>query len=373
MGDDYRVIAKAVRGPMRRWWLRVGIWWIGLIVLILLGEFAAICYISAYGYGNGVLPPGILPFVDWLDFAWRLMPLLVGLVWILASLNVFKALKELTADSLVAFGNPAATMIRFRLIMVQAFWPIGLLAMSWILSYLRLTASACPGLHWYAADFLTSLNSAGQVIDDLIPIMWIAALLAISPGSRLVTWLWWIACFAARTMESVLYSGLLWQDYPNLFSQLTGSYYDIQLPIQVPVYLVGISLIALSMLLLGTQHKAGRRLGMAIGIIGILIRLNIGLAPLQAMLPSGLREMTEKTVASYSYFAAWQPVVSSEVFGDGDLYSILICWPGYWPSFNTSIWWSWLPLAINACIAIGYYWLIRGVLFLGVSRRPTAS
>jgi len=40
MGDEYQVIARAVRRPMQRWWRTVGVWWVALPCQVLI----------AYGY-----------------------------------------------------------------------------------------------------------------------------------------------------------------------------------------------------------------------------------------------------------------------------------------------------------------------------------
>lgn len=156
--DQYRVLARAIRGPMHRWWLRVGLWWLLVMVIgqtslissylikahMPLGHYSSIANLTAlitFFIGNASFL--ILPAALWLAAAWTCLG------------NLRDALRDLPIPD-----SRRLDQLAFRLCYGQGLWPLGL-SIAGVICYMLLAGWAGPKS--FDANFPVSMVTQGGI------------------------------------------------------------------------------------------------------------------------------------------------------------------------------------------------------------------
>lgn len=372
MGDDYQVIARAVRRPMQRWWRRVGVWWVALIaalqLFVVFDTYAhnALIHGSLTGIYNrdlSILISETVPYV---------LNVLPPILWILAAFRVLKVIDEMLADTAVTVSGARLTSFRFKLVLAQSVWPLllsathrAIPAYSWVLASAHMSSSS-------SAETLVYIYRVGYVFEDLVLIMWIAALMSIKPMPRLVMWLWWAAFFVVPqaylmyvTSGFRIQAGLPMIHGPTIFQigSLAAAITSV----------VSLGLIAASIRFMALQSKVGTWLGIAVALLAAITGAGIGPSSSNFDVFSGSPGVIDWVINIVYSISKWTPRIWIFLLNDGNSPLLALNLLGWETSIKCSLWWHWLPLPFQALIAYGYYWFIRWLLVLGASRRKVGT
>lgn len=371
MGDDYQVIARAVRQPMRKWWRRVGAPWIALIiallVLLIVSALVELTWLQATRGGLMHTPRSAV--IDWLSLVqWGIIPLCT-LLWMLASFRALATLDSLSRDTTIATLTPRLLVYRFRLVLSQAVWP-AILASAYHVTSTFYHASRFIGTeHWSVELMLSPLTELGAGLLFVIQAMWIAVLLIQLPQSRPLIWLWWFAIISSWLWCLSVFLGMQ-IDLPELPSI---SFQEID-PIERGVLkCTGFLFSVTAVYLITAGKRSGIVLSYVLGSLGVLASWHIGVSTDDPAQYSHYTFYIDYLLSHLYALPTWDPVV----------------WPRYpnfffepridiffivsYASFPLPFWLCWIALPFQAAIAYGYYWFFRWLLVLGATRRPAGN
>jgi hypothetical protein len=371
MGDDYQVIARAVRRPMQRWWRRVGVWWVALIVVLLGVKAIAIVLDRHY---TQVLPSGNLykpipEYVNWLERANALVPGLYALLWLLAAFQVLAAIDSLARDSPVVYDSPRFLLYRFRLVLAQAPWPVALAtAFSIALSIGEFSFRAGARL-WRPEEILSPVAHAGDGLAFLVSLMWLGALVIQRGLPRPLLWLWWVVA-ADWSIGGVAVNLLLklgvYQPALMTFQQVEPFFGDL---VKVSAFVA----LAATVCLLAARRPVGMVLAYILGALFALSSLRVGLRSFGPQPESAALFQTYTALAYINRISPSTPAVWMNYYFPPASQLLSIHLLLVYLKTNLSIWLCWIALPFQALIAWGYYWFIRGLLVLGASRRSAGT
>jgi len=137
--DQYRALARAIRGPMHRWWLRVGLWW--LVVMVLAQAWLGFPYLM-----NDGMPLEHAAFYN--STIWRLtyyigIPgymLLPAGIWLAAAYFCRREIHAVISSAPLP-ATRRLDQLTFRLCYWQGLWPLGL-TLAGAVAYSALAAAA---------------------------------------------------------------------------------------------------------------------------------------------------------------------------------------------------------------------------------------
>ena len=192
MGDEYQALARAIRRPMRRWWLKVGSWWIGAAVVLL-----AVFVWSIWDEYNAKQLGGWSTYnlsrwrfsIIWLDAL--IMPLLTT-GWLLAAIQVRDLAVQLTG-SIPAMAPELRSAITFRIAVWHGVLPCALLVMVAYAVGVRDSSAVQWSKSMSADDWMLAASALDIAPYAAIHMLWVLAILSIG---RSVTWialLWHLA------------------------------------------------------------------------------------------------------------------------------------------------------------------------------------
>lgn len=209
MGEDQRAIARALRRPMRRWWLRYGSWWVGAILLL---------YATAILVGWGVTRAWVVngkfnqPLDIFTAVCASLAILLSALCWIFAA---YRANAEISGV-LSGFAHPREHEVRrARLALCFAQGVALILVVAVLHSLLSLQSIHLGGLLdakgpggvlpvgplWYLSKM------SHEALRNIWPIpfcmLWVCALLAARPDRPLLSFPWTLPALVPQALEFV--------------------------------------------------------------------------------------------------------------------------------------------------------------------------
>lgn len=199
MGDEYHALARAIRRPMRRWWLRVGSWWIGAAVLLL--------FILVWSIWNRYQLHAIrglpMPGSDWRHGVWCLHYLVIPTIttaWLLAAFRVNSLVTALTR-SIPGVITPLLAM-RFLLA-----WRVGLLPLVLLVLYgylyglLNRTELMTGGITF--ATFLSPIGELRVIAAVLTNMLWVLCLTCFGRAGAISAVIWHIGC--NTVLQAVVY------------------------------------------------------------------------------------------------------------------------------------------------------------------------
>ena len=272
---DYQVIARAVRGPMRRWWQRVGVWWFGFACLALAFSVLEAMTYSLYDYQSP--PPGgvLVSFV--LDF--RLISAftvpLISVCWLLAVMRIDDAIAGLVRDTPKLQDSTTLLPVRFRLGLRSALWLTIPLAVFWIFQ----CNNTVSGFYLPSSPlriWLTILISLGMTFANISAMCLLAGLIVLPRTPRILTWLWWIASFCMISLDDYVsrFDPDLGWCLPWPECGQAGPSDDVAI---IFCRLAGLAVVLLVLYLLASNRRQpGLILGWLCGVFAIAGSLNLG-------------------------------------------------------------------------------------------------
>lgn len=177
MDDGYRALARAIREPMRRWWLRVGLWWAATALLLYLGSAVVL-----------TKPWGITAHHQWSSLLLDAAELLYFGLWLFAAWHVVSVSRGIVEG----FLHPRPTellRLQFRLVLWHTL-PLLLVLVAYMIalaayqvSYYGFGTSSEPLVRLLPHHVLVALASplavyAGQVVFML----WLVSLMLVLPS-----------------------------------------------------------------------------------------------------------------------------------------------------------------------------------------------
>ncbi len=198
MDDTYRALARAVRRPMRRWWRKVGVWWVAFLLACLTTSLVLVHSLSS---SMLVLEAGILCRIAF--------EVLCLVLWLVVAGQVLAACRSIIHD----YAHPFPVTLERAQFMLVVIHTVPLML-------LLLLERVVPIIISYVSD----PDRAGLVADVLWPgcwhshavasaallAMWLAALLVIIPSRPWIPWA--IACVAVL-LPQLIGATFFIQDY----------------------------------------------------------------------------------------------------------------------------------------------------------------
>ena len=182
MDDTYRALARAVRRPMRRWWLKVGVWWTAFLLLCLATSFVLL-----HSSSNSmlVLEAGILCRIAF--------EVLCLVLWLVVAGQVLAACRNI----IQGYAHPfPVTLARaqFMLVVIHTM-PLVLLLLLERVVPVVISYLGDPDRVGFVADVLwPSCWHSHAIASAVLLAMWLAALMVILPSRPWIPWAW--ACVA---------------------------------------------------------------------------------------------------------------------------------------------------------------------------------
>ena len=285
---------------MKRWWRTVGMWWTLLCVFFLLAAFveAMINYL--------VFVKGSMPMPDWIDWLphWLTIPT-AAVLWLLACNRILHLVDDLNKESLFPDKEQWFVRLRYKLLLIQAFVPLFLIALYYFAFVLLISV---PSRHWDMGSLFLLSAVISLTLSAFFPFVWISALLAVSPNLNAVSWFWLTGAFGSwlrlQFYELSLKVGF---SLPFLFpSERIGEYGAVP---EVILKAAGFLLLLAAILLLSRQTKAGKVLAATVGLIGLYNMLPLELPNSNAGI-SGTLITLNNILAYLSSLADWNPQLS---------------------------------------------------------------
>lgn len=192
--EQYYALAKLLRRPMRRWWARVGSWWLAGLGLLLMIQVAQAVYFNQAMQADTYLMPGDVTSQAWYKliqiFTFTSLLVSVGLA-LLCALNVI-AVVDRTTHQTLAFNEAALRAYKYKLALLNC-WPALVPIFSWstVFSY-NFSAFQFSGTSavW---SFVSSCLYAAFPLISLI--VWLVAVAVVTLGTR---WQVWYILFCSK-------------------------------------------------------------------------------------------------------------------------------------------------------------------------------
>lgn len=298
--EQYYALANLIRRPMRRWWTRVGSWWLLGIGLLLVARLVLTAHeVHLEITGNPVLPFNQPSWYQLLSgLTWLSIPIAVGVALLCAN-QVISTIARATSGTAV-FSRSALMVHSYRLSTINC-WPALIpIQIYWVIFGFKMHHRLeVDNTFWLLVTF-----SIWWMLHYAIWVIWLVAIAIVvnKPGWQM--WLLYAAWLLPASIESLLQYGLisptglfglsssLFPNYQSLeLSDIVGTALTgvgLLLIYVIPIlYLLGITKVAnailvyLSIAMLG----AGLYVGFGVPIVDFIIqfgaRLDDGLIPVR--------------------------------------------------------------------------------------------
>lgn len=350
MGDEYQALARAIRRPMRRWWLRVGSWWIGAAVVLLAALACTICY-EYWLYGVSGLP---MPGSDWKNSILRLHYLAIPMLttaWLLAALRVNRLITELIC-SIPGFAALPLLAMRFWLACRAGILPLVLLLLYGYLFGLQKEPELLMGSVAHTT-FLSPIGELRITAAILANMLWILCFTCFGKSGAFGAVLWHLGCNVILQTIAYLDSGLRISYFRQWITDPAGP--RLSLPGE---NLLIVAVLAVAYLILVLYIKGPRRLGQALAtILGCAqILAGIGLWTGVWLFDIVLRGAMHVQHGSLLVLNTVHRTYNEQMW----LCALAYRWPIPWPEEFAFVA-LYVPLAVLAAHYLAISWILRNV------------
>ncbi len=196
MDDAYRALARAIIKPMRRWWLRVGIWWAASASLFYVGSIGILSYSQ-----------GTLSHIQQSELLLTAAELVFFGLWLLAAWQVLRISRALIAEFLYPYPVELLRFL-FRLVLKHTLPLVLILALYYMAIVIYEYAQFSPGcpieliLKQLPERLVSSATYQATAHAGAIVLMvWLSALMIILPAKQ---WLAALQQHVAHQRQPVL-------------------------------------------------------------------------------------------------------------------------------------------------------------------------
>lgn len=350
-----------MRGPLRRWWRRVGVWWIVFAIIWILAN--AVANALEYYYRN-YGPTSSAPPVPWLvdlvtDSAIFIIPAIAA-TWLLLATRIASSYYRLMSESGIQIDSPRLALGLYQL-MVKNSWLFLLLAVIYHVYHSSAVYFVNADYMGLVPGFICDLLVQGlaQALRQYGYIIWLAGLLVVAPSRRFLAWLWLLAMYS------------LWFNWAadSLVRKFHFNYEVFaradSLIIRNPFYrvaldLVGLTAVSCCLVLLARRRTAGYMLGIAIGLVSLGGSWGVGFRSLDGAWHQ-VKLAVNTGLAGLYATEPWHSLVWTRPSGSSQ-YAFDLSILGFQLPIALGQWLYWLVLPLQAAILAGYYFLIRWLI-----------